>query len=145
MKARVERERAGGRGGRSGTVDLKLGAGGLSDIEWTVQLLALLYGGRERGLRVPGTRALLATAHDSGHLDQRQLTWMLEGWRTLTRLRNALYLIGERHSSRLPPKAETRAHAAQVLGYEPPGIQQLDEHLRRTMRRVRTVHEQVFY
>jgi glutamate-ammonia-ligase adenylyltransferase len=70
---------------------------------------------------------------------------MMEGWRMLTRLRNALYLIGERNSSRLPQKAETRAHAAQVLGYDPPGIQQLDDGLRRTMRRVRAVHEQVFY
>jgi UTP:GlnB (protein PII) uridylyltransferase len=70
---------------------------------------------------------------------------MLEGWRTLTRLRNALYLIGERNSNRLPAKPETRAHVAQVVGYEPPGIQELDESLRRTMRRVRAVHEQVFY
>jgi glutamate-ammonia-ligase adenylyltransferase len=145
MKARVERERAGTRGGGSGTIDLKLGAGGLSDIEWTVQQLALTYGGNEPDLRVPGTRALLAAARDSGHLDAQRHAWMMEGWRTLTRLRNVLYLIGERNSNRLPSKAETRAHAAQVLGYEPPGIQQLDEHLRRTMRRVRAVHEQVFY
>jgi [glutamine synthetase] adenylyltransferase / [glutamine synthetase]-adenylyl-L-tyrosine phosphorylase len=94
---------------------------------------------------VPGTRALLAAAHESGHLDARQHAWMMEGWRMLTRLRNALYLVGERHSSRLPPKPETRAHAAQVLGYDPPGIQRLEEDLRRMMRRVRAVHEQVFY
>jgi glutamate-ammonia-ligase adenylyltransferase len=145
MKARVERERAGGRAAASGTIDLKLGAGGLSDIEWTVQQLALTYGGREPDLRVPGSRALLAAAHDRGHLDAQQHAWMLEGWRTLTRLRNALYLIGERNSNRLPAKPETRAHVAQVVGYEPPGIQELDESLRRTMRRVRAVHEQVFY
>jgi glutamine synthetase adenylyltransferase len=70
---------------------------------------------------------------------------MVDGWRRLTGLRNALYLMGERHSHLLAASTETRARAAQVLGYEAPGIQQLDEDLRRTMRRVRSVHEQVFY
>ena len=144
MKARVERERA--QGGRPGSaIDLKLGAGGLADIEWTVQLLALANGGGDRGLQVPGTRALVDAARESGYLDDRQHQWLTDGWRMLSRLRNTLYLIGERHSHLLRPKAEVRAHAAQVLGFEPPGIQQLEEDLRRTMRRVRTVHEQVFY
>ena len=142
MKARVERERGGGRGG---AIDLKLGAGGLSDIEWTAQLLALEHGGDDPRLQVAQTRLLLAAAHDAGHLDDRQHAWLSDGWRQLSRLRNALYLIGMRHSHLLPAKAEVRAHAAQVLGYEQPGIQQLEEDLRRTMRRVRTVHEQVFY
>jgi glutamate-ammonia-ligase adenylyltransferase len=145
MKARVEHERVSGRGSRSGEINLKLGAGGLSDIEWTVQLLALTYGGTEPDLQVAGARALLAAARDGGRLDARQHEWMVQGWRMLTRLRNVLYLVGERHSDLLRYKAEVRAHAAQVLGYEPPGIQQLEEDLRRTMRRVRSVHERVFY
>jgi hypothetical protein len=60
-------------------------------------------------------------------------------------LRNVLYLIGERNSDLLPPRSDVRAHAAQVLGFDPPGIQRLEEELRRAMRRVRNVHEQVFY
>ncbi|HSK96552.1 MAG TPA: putative nucleotidyltransferase substrate binding domain-containing protein, partial [Euzebyales bacterium] len=168
MKARVERERAGGGPGAArsggtapgrpggglvgrsgarpgGDIDLKLGAGGLSDIEWTVQLLALAHGGADRGLRAPGTLQRLDAAAAAGHLDERQHRWLCDGWRTLSRLRNMLYLIGERHSHLLRAKPDVRAHAAQTLGYEAPGIQQLEEDLRRTMRRVRTVHEQVFY
>jgi glutamate-ammonia-ligase adenylyltransferase len=145
MKARVERERAGGAGRPGSAIDLKLGAGGLADIEWTVQLLALAHAGADRTLRVPRTRELLDAAHQGGYLDDRRHQWLSDGWRMLSRLRNTLYLIGERHSHLLRPKSEVRAHAAQVLGYEPPGIQQLEEDLRRTMRRVRTVHEQVFY
>jgi glutamate-ammonia-ligase adenylyltransferase len=142
MKARVERERA---RGRDGEVDLKLGTGGLSDIEWTVQLLALAHGGRREALRRPGTRAGLAAAADAGYIDERQHGWLLHGWRTLTQLRNVLYLMGERSSHVLRARSDVRAHAAQVLGYDPPGIQRLEEELRRSMRRVRNVHEQVFY
>jgi glutamate-ammonia-ligase adenylyltransferase len=145
MKARVERERSGGDGRPGSAIDLKLGVGGLADIEWTVQLLALAHGGEDHSLQACRTRTLLDAAHAGGHLDERQHRWLIDGWRTLSRLRNTLYLIGERHSHLLRPKAEVRAHAAQVLGYEPPGIQRLEEDLRRTMRRVRTVHEQVFY
>jgi hypothetical protein len=56
-----------------------------------------------------------------------------------------LYLIGERNSHLLRARSQVRAHAAQVLGYDAPGIQRLEEELRRAMRRVRNVHEQVFY
>ena len=142
MKARVERERV---GGRRGEIDLKLGAGGLADIEWTVQLLALAHGGRHEPLRSPGTRAGLAAAAEGGYLDDRQHGWLLHGWRTLTQLRNVLYLIGERNSHLLRARSEVRAHAAQILGFDAPGIQRLEEELRRAMRRVRNVHEQVFY
>jgi glutamate-ammonia-ligase adenylyltransferase len=142
MKARVERERA---GGRDGEIDLKLGAGGLADIEWTVQLLALAHGGTHESLRSPGTRAGLAAAAEAGYIDDRQHGWLLHGWRTLTQLRNVLYLSGERNSHVLRARSEVRAHAAQVLGFDAPGIQRLEEELRRVMRRVRNVHEQVFY
>jgi glutamate-ammonia-ligase adenylyltransferase len=142
MKARVERERA---RRREGEIDLKLGSGGLSDIEWTVQLLALAHGGRQESLRRPGTRSGLAAAADAGYIDERQHGWLLHGWRTLTQLRNVLYLMGERSSHVLRARSDVRAHAAQVLGYDPPGIQRLEEELRRSMRRVRNVHEQVFY
>ncbi|HSJ43847.1 MAG TPA: bifunctional [glutamine synthetase] adenylyltransferase/[glutamine synthetase]-adenylyl-L-tyrosine phosphorylase [Euzebyales bacterium] len=142
VKARIERERA---GGGEGDIDLKLGAGGLADVEWTVQLLALTHGGRHEQLRSSGTRAGLAAAAEGGYIDERQHGWLLHGWRTLTQLRNVLYLIGERNSHLLRARSEVRAHAAQVLGFDPPGIQRLEEELRRAMRRVRNVHEQVFY
>jgi glutamate-ammonia-ligase adenylyltransferase len=142
MKARVEHER--GRA-HDGDIDLKLGRGGLSDIEWTVQLLGLQHGGAQPDLRVPGTRAGLVAAAEAGLIDDRQHGWLLHGWRTLTQLRNVLYVIGERNSHLLRARSDLRAHAAQVLGFDPPGVQRLEEELRRTMRRVRTVHEQVFY
>ena len=59
LKARMERERA-GRG--SAGINLKLGAGGLSDVEWTVQLLQLQHAGRHPGLRTTATLPALTAA-----------------------------------------------------------------------------------
>jgi [glutamine synthetase] adenylyltransferase / [glutamine synthetase]-adenylyl-L-tyrosine phosphorylase len=169
MKARVERERAGGGGvgGRtrrtrpsagarprgdsdalrrtSKRVDLKLGEGGLSDVEWTVQLLQLRHGGRLPVLRGPGTLSALAALEAEELLGPRDAQWLREGWVLLTRLRNALYLMGERDTSELPQSPLKQERLARMLGYDAPGTQQLSEDLSRSLRRVRKVHEQSFY
>ena len=62
IKGRVERERA-AKGAASGAVfDVKLGPGGLSDIEWTAQWLALKNGAHHAALQTPNTRAQLQAA-----------------------------------------------------------------------------------
>ncbi|BCM90627.1 bifunctional glutamine synthetase adenylyltransferase/adenylyl-removing enzyme [Abditibacteriota bacterium] len=67
IKERVERERA-AKGSASGAVfDVKLGPGGLSDIEWTAQWLALKNGAATGALQTPNTRAQLDAARE-GHL-----------------------------------------------------------------------------
>jgi [glutamine synthetase] adenylyltransferase / [glutamine synthetase]-adenylyl-L-tyrosine phosphorylase len=174
MKARVERERgAGGRPtartaprklrpraagprtagtqtagdarGRPGDrIDLKVGPGGLSDIEWTVQLLALQHGGRRPEVRVPGAIAGLAALEVAELLDPRDARWLREGWELLTRVRNALYLLGERSTSTLAPSGLVHERLAVLLGFAGGG-QELDEELGRAMRRVRKVHERTFY
>ena len=149
MKARVERERAGGRLGRGvrrgDRTDVKLGPGGLADVEWTVQLLQLRHGGRDPELQVPGTLPALAALEAAGVLDAREAGWLRQGWRRLSAVRNALYLAGHRDTSLLPTGPGQLDHLAQMLGYEAPGGQALTEALGRAMRRVRKVHERRFY
>ena len=172
MKARVERERGGGRsatgprtrtgqprtptgrlgGNRSASsaaagarVDLKLGAGGLSDIEWTVQLLQLKYGGSLPALRRPGALAAIAACVEEGLVSQQDAAWLAEGWTLLTAARNAWYLAGAHDSHLLPTAPDQLERLARMLSYERPGGQQLGEDLTRKMRRVRKVHERYFY
>ena len=172
MKARVERERAGvstgirartrgarpaaptGKlGGRARTpplrvgtkTDLKLGAGGLSDVEWTVQLLQLQHGGAQQRLRVPGALAGVEACVEAGLLDGQEGRWLADGWRLLTRLRNARYLAGARDTHLMPADPVKLERLARMLGYERPGAQRMSEDLARAMRRVRRVHERAFY
>jgi [glutamine synthetase] adenylyltransferase / [glutamine synthetase]-adenylyl-L-tyrosine phosphorylase len=173
MKARVERERAadgpqprpgapratrprhGGlrqapradraTAGLGRRVDLKLGPGGLSDVEWTVQLLLLRHGGRVPSLRRPGTLAGLAACEAAGVLGPDDAEWLRAGWLLLTRLRNALYLAGFHDSAVLPAGRPAQERLARMLGYPAPGAQALLEGLGRATRRIRKVHEQRFY
>lgn len=161
MKARVERERgAGGATNRPGhrwppaarsrparpvasRGDLKLGPGGMSDVEWTVQLLQLAHGGRLPALRCPGTLAGLAACEQAGLLSAQDAQWLRDGWLLLGRARNALYLAGHRDTDRLPPGRGDREHLARLLGYA--GVQALTEDLDRAMRRIRKAHKRTFY
>ena len=171
MKARVERERGqqgpakGARSraqrpmtptGRLGgarrsaapaaaRVDLKLGPGGLADVEWTVQLLQLVHGGRTPNLRRPGALAAVSACVSEGVLSAEDGEWLESGWRLLTRLRNAIYLSGARETDLLPSSGEGMNRLARMLGYARPGGQSLQEDVARTMRRVRKVHERCFY
>ncbi|QBI18236.1 bifunctional [glutamine synthetase] adenylyltransferase/[glutamine synthetase]-adenylyl-L-tyrosine phosphorylase [Egibacter rhizosphaerae] len=149
MKARVERERAGGRRGigvrRGDRTDLKLGPGGLADAEWTAQLLQLRHGGTHESLRVPGTLPALDALEREVILEAREAAWLRDGWRQLARIRNALYLAGHRETGLLPTGPGQLDHVARMLGYEAPGGQALTEDVGRAMRRVRKIHERRFY
>ena len=70
IKARVERERL-PRGADPAT-HTKLGRGGLSDVEWTVQLLQLQHAAEVPALRVPSTVEALAALGDADLLDAEQ-------------------------------------------------------------------------
>jgi glutamate-ammonia-ligase adenylyltransferase len=126
-------------------VDLKVGPGGLSDVEWTVQLLQVRYGGRRPELRRPGTLAGLDALRTQGLLSAGDAAWLEEGWRLLSAVRNGLYLLGERDSSTLSPGGPVLERLARLLGYPAPGGQGLSQDLGRAMRRVRKVHERAFY
>src|SRR5690606_6665375 len=68
IKARVDSERL-PRGADPHT-HLKLGRGGLADIEWTIQLLQMQHAGSVEGLRTPRTLDALAAAREAGLLDE---------------------------------------------------------------------------
>ena len=159
MKARVERERgttrpsrvrgvpgrAGAAQPRTDRVNIKLGPGGMSDVEWTVQLLQLAHGGRLPSLRQPGTLPGIIAARDEGLLDGDEAQWLTDGWSFLAGVRNALYLGGARDTSVLAATPEELELLARLLGYRRPGGQELREDVARTMRRIRKVHERRFY
>lgn len=126
-------------------VDVKFGPGGLTDIEWTVQLLQLRWGGSTPALRRPGTMAALEACEAEGLLSAEDAGWLRDGYELFSRLRNLLYLGGFRQTDLVPPGPVHQERLAGMLGYPPHGAQQLLEDLSRRMRRVRKVHERCFY
>ncbi len=143
MKARLERERIPRR--VSSDRHLKLGPGGLSDVEWTVQLLQLRHGASADAARGVSTMRLLDSLQDADLLEHRDATWLREGYRFLSELRNRRYLLRHRDVDVLPSATATLETLARAMGYGRGGWQQLEEDRRRHARHVRSVCERVFY
>ena len=143
MKARVERERL--PPGEDPAFHLKLGRGSLSDIEWTVQLLQLQHGATVPGLRTTRTLAALEAARDAGLVEPDDADVLAEGWRTVSRLRNAITLVRGRPADQLPRDTREKAAVALTVGYPVGGSDAMvNDYLRRT-RRTHAVVERVFW
>ena len=143
IKARVDDERL-PRGADRNT-HLKLGRGGLADIEWTVQLLQLAARRRGAGLRTPRTLTALAAAAEAGLLEKEDAEWLAHGWRTVSRVRNAVTLVRGRPGDHLPRDTREKAAVASVMGYPPGASAELvNDYLRHT-RRTRAVVDRVFW
>jgi glutamate-ammonia-ligase adenylyltransferase len=143
IKARVESERL--PRGRDPRRNLKLGPGGLADVEWTAQLLQLVTAHRVEGLRTPSTSRALAAAAEAGVLDRDDAEVLLEAWRSASRIRNAVVLWRGRPSDDMPTARRDLDGVARLLGYPPGAAGDLEEDHQRTARRARTVVERVFY
>ncbi|MDQ4130178.1 MAG: hypothetical protein M3133_04185, partial [Actinomycetota bacterium] len=143
MKARIERERVPRRADPAR--HLKLGPGGLSDIEWTVQLLQQQHGRRDARVRSPSTLTALDALQDVGLVESRDAQWLREGYRFLTSIRNRLYLLRQRDVDVLPTSAAVLERLGRSLAYGRGGGQELEADFLRHTRRVRRVTTRLFY
>lgn len=154
LKARMEAERM--PRGADATTHTKLGRGGLSDVEWTVQLIQLRHAGAVPELRTVRTREALAAARDAGLLAADDARVLDDAWLLATRVRNAAMLVRGRPADTFPSEPRELAAVGRYLGYrgaedtagpeaESPGVGEMLDDYRRTTRRARAVMERLFY
>jgi [glutamine synthetase] adenylyltransferase / [glutamine synthetase]-adenylyl-L-tyrosine phosphorylase len=143
IKARVDDERL-PRGADKAT-HLKLGRGGLADVEWTVQLLQMQHAGRVEGLRTTRTLDALRAAVDADLLEPHDAEALTEAWRMASGLRNAILQVRGRPSDSLPRDSRERAAVAHVRGYAPGESDELVNDYLRVTRRARQVVERIFW
>ena len=143
IKARVDHERL-PRGADPAT-HLKLGRGGLADVEWTVQLLQMQHAGRVEALRTTRTLDALQAAVEAELLPIADAKVLAEAWRTASALRNSITQVRGRPADSLPRDTRERAAVAHIRGY-PPGHsdRMVDDYLRIT-RRARQVVDRLFW
>ena len=144
IKARVEAERI--PRGADRALHLKLGPGGLSDVEWTVQLLQLKHAYAVAELRTTRTSLALAAAVSAGLLPADSAGALSAAWELGSRIRNAIMLVAGRSSDTLPSRHGELTAVARLLGYAPgAAAQALEQDYRRAARRARAVMEPLFY
>jgi glutamate-ammonia-ligase adenylyltransferase len=136
LKARVERERI--PRGDDPDFHLKLGRGGLADVEWTVQLLQL----RHHVFGRAGTMRALDALVAAGHIEAGDATDLRAAYVYCERARNRLHLVRGRPGDALPSRPEELGLLARSLGTTGPALR---EEYRRVTRRCRSVVERLFY
>lgn len=143
LKARMERERIAK--GSDPRRNLKLGPGGLSDIEFAAQLLQLQHAHRHQELRVANTLQALAAARELGHLDDADASVLEDAYRFFTRLRNNYFLLLGRPVDTLTNRSEDLEALGIALGFEDQPRQELEDTFLKTTRRVRRIAEPLIF
>src|SRR5205823_13637094 len=103
LTARAEKEAA-----RAPGIDLKLGRGGIREIEFFVQALQLLHGGRDPNLRVRGTLKALERLLYAGLLSSRDRDELSEAYVVLRRLEHRIQMVAERQTHSMPEEPRER-------------------------------------
>ncbi|WP_019136895.1 bifunctional [glutamine synthetase] adenylyltransferase/[glutamine synthetase]-adenylyl-L-tyrosine phosphorylase [Cellulomonas massiliensis] len=147
IKARVEAERL--PRGVDPSRHVKLGRGGIADVEWTAQLLQLQHAGAVEALRTTSTTDALAAAAGAGLLDEEDVATLVAAWELASRVRDANVLWTGRTEGQqadvLPHDRQALAGLARLLGYPSGSGGALEQDYLRTARRARAVVERVFY
>jgi len=96
--------------------DLKLGWGGLLDVQWCAELTQLRHAAAVPALRTPATEGALLAAADAGLLDRGDVDVLLAGHRQASRLRDAVVLVSGRRTDVLPEEGMTLDGVRRVAG-----------------------------
>jgi len=115
LKARAEKDAASA--GRAPGIDLKLGKGGIREIEFFVQALQLLHGGRDPNLRVRGTLKALERLLFAGLIVSRDRDELSEAYVVLRRLEHRVQMLQERQTHSVPDDPAERRRLARRAGY----------------------------
>lgn len=126
MKTLIERqlESSGAQG------DVKLGRGGIREIEFLVQNHQLIRGGREKNLQTTSLYVAMQQMVELGVLDQHAHDLVLDAYRFLRNVEHRLQMVADRQTQKLPQEVAERARLAMAMGFEEwqQFVEQLDLH-----------------
>jgi len=97
--------------------DLKLGRGGIREIEFFAQTQQLIWGGREPELRLRGTREALAALVKLGHMRKEVSDQLSESYAFLRQVEHRLQMIDDQQTQALPARADALGRLAVFLGF----------------------------
>lgn len=143
LKARMESERL--PRGVDPSLHTKLGPGGLSDVEWLVQITQLEFGFKVPQIMVTQTMAALRLEADHNLISQADQVALAQAWRLVMQVRNASMLVRGKATDMVPTDLVELARVAHMLGYGVRGGGNFTDEYRRLTRRARAVFRREFY
>jgi glutamate-ammonia-ligase adenylyltransferase len=98
--------------------NVKLGEGGIREIEFLVQTLQMVWGGRDPTLRIRPTLAAMAQLVATSHLDKPARTQLETAYRFLRQTEHRLQMVNDRQTHTLPDQPAEMDRIACFMGYK---------------------------
>ncbi|HKG50688.1 MAG TPA: bifunctional [glutamine synthetase] adenylyltransferase/[glutamine synthetase]-adenylyl-L-tyrosine phosphorylase, partial [Actinomycetales bacterium] len=141
MRRRVEQHVPAGQADRQ----LKLGPGGLRDVEFSVQLLQLVHGRVDESLRSPTTLEALGALATGGYVGRDDAASLESAYRLLRTLEHRIQLHRLRRTHVMPTGSDDLRRLGRSLGHRADPEHSVVSSWRRQAREVRRLHERLFY
>ncbi|OJU14266.1 MAG: glutamine-synthetase adenylyltransferase, partial [Alphaproteobacteria bacterium 64-11] len=122
--------------------NIKLGRGGIREIEFFAQTQQLILGGRHPALRVPSTQGALTALAREGRVTQKTADELARDYRTLRMLEHRLQMVEDQQTHSLPATPEGLAHIACFMGHD--GVDDFRDALTATLENVQGHYARLF-
>ncbi len=122
--------------------DVKLGRGGIREIEFFVQTQQLILGGRHKNLRAQTTLGALSALSKAGHIPAAHKDELRTAYRLLRCAEHAAQMRHDKQTHTMPEEDEARAHIAALCGFA--AVQAFDDTMGQTFRTVHRICSALF-
>ncbi|MGE3713361.1 MAG: bifunctional [glutamine synthetase] adenylyltransferase/[glutamine synthetase]-adenylyl-L-tyrosine phosphorylase [Alphaproteobacteria bacterium] len=116
--------------------NVKIGVGGIREIEFYVHIFQLIWGGREKSLRTKATCATLKVLHELGLIDEDIHQVMVQAYVFLRTLEHRLQMVNDNQTHTVPTDDEALGQIAGFMGYA-----SVDELEGQFLHHTRAVHD----
>lgn len=99
-------------------VDVKMGRGGIREVEFFIQTLQIIYGGKMPQLRTQGTIGAICALKEAGILRREEASSLKDSYMFLRRVEHRLQMIHHSHVHRLPQDPSDLEKIARLMGFE---------------------------
>ena len=139
---RMINARVGGAGEASDAFDVKLGPGGIREVEFFAQTQQVILGGRDSRLRMRGTLEALAALTEVGVAGPEEAQDLATAYEGLRGLEHRIQMLEDAQTHTLPAKPEQRARVAKLMGMA--SVTELETALMAVRQRVHGIYTELF-
>ena len=122
--------------------DVKLGRGGIREIEFFTQVQQLILGGRREELRAPGTKAALCAMAEAGVLSPQLSADLRCAYDFLRSLEHRVQMLNDEQTHQVPRSPERREAVARLCGYA--GPERFEADIAAVRRQVHAAYSDLF-